>query len=113
MSTNTAPNDCHSCRDPLDVVAGKIIALWKKSDDQRTAAALLLKEAKERVEAGEDSRFATFKAWCDEMLPGRSGRDIRRLLQRAYAPDPAAEGERQRRASRESMTTTRARRKAD
>ncbi len=113
MSLNTSNDDRVTCRDPLDVVAGKIIALWKKSDDQRTTAGLLLREAKERVEAGEDKRFVTFKAWCDEMLPNRSSRDIRRLLKRAYASDPAAEGERQRRASRESMATTRARRKAD
>jgi hypothetical protein len=61
-------------RDPLDVVAGKIRALWKKAEDQRLAAALLLVEAKERVEAGGDPRFAGFPAWCREQLPGqRSG----------------------------------------
>jgi hypothetical protein len=111
MSLDTASNDRCSSRDPLDVVAGKINILWKKSDDQRTAAALLLKEAKDRIASGEDKRFLTFKAWCQELLPGRSDRDIRRLLQRAYAPDPIAEGERQRRAARDSMARTRAHRR--
>jgi hypothetical protein len=73
---------------PLDIVAGKILAFWKRADDQRVLAAVLLKEAKERVEAGEDARFASFPEWCRERLPGRSKRDIRRLLQIAKAPDP-------------------------
>jgi hypothetical protein len=75
-------------RDPLDVVAGKILAFWKSADDKRVLAAMLLKEAKERVEAGEDALFASFSEWCRERLPGRSNRDIRRLLQIANAPDP-------------------------
>jgi hypothetical protein len=75
-------------RDPLDVVARKILALLDKSDDQRLSAAMLLKESKERVNAGEDPRFASFRAWCWECLPGRSDREIRRLLQIANAPDP-------------------------
>jgi hypothetical protein len=77
-----------STRNPLDVVAEKILAFWKKADDQRVFAAMLLKQAKERVEAGEDARFASFPEWCRERLPGRSNRDIRRLLQIANAPDP-------------------------
>jgi hypothetical protein len=111
-SDNTPTDDRRSSRDPLHILGEKILGLWKKFDDQRTAIALLLREAKERVEAGEDKRFDTFKAWCAEMLPGRN-RDIRRLLQRAYAEDPAAEGERQRCVAKESMARTRARRKAD
>jgi hypothetical protein len=75
-------------RDQLDVVAGKILTFWKRADDQRVFAAMLLKEAKERVEAGEDARFVSFPQWCRECLPGRSNRDIRRLLQIANAPDP-------------------------
>src|SRR5215831_6274633 len=75
-------------REPLDIVAGKILALWERADDQRVLAAMLLKEAKERVEAGEDACFASFPLWCRERLPGRSTRDIRRLLQIANAPDP-------------------------
>jgi hypothetical protein len=80
----------HSCEifDPLDVVAGKIRALLQKAEDQRLAAALLLKQAKERVEGGEHPRFSSFSAWCRQYLPERSQRDIRRLLQIASAPDP-------------------------
>lgn len=113
MAFDTFTGDSCFRRDPLHVVADKILEYWKKSDDHRTDAALLLKEAKERVECGEDKRFPTFKAWRRELPPGRSDRDIRRLLQRANAPDPAAEGERQRRIARESMERTRARRKGD
>jgi len=76
--------------DPLEVVAGKIRALWKKSEDQRLAAALLLKEAKERVEAGEDPHLVSFASWCHAYLPERSKREIRKLLQIASAPDPKA-----------------------
>ena len=113
MSLNdTVDHRCFS-GDPLEVVAQKLNAKWKESDDQRTEVALLLKEAKERVEYGEDKRFSSFREWCHELLPGRSFRDIRRLLQRANAPDPAEEGERQRRVARESMARTRARRKED
>ena len=36
-------------RNPLDVVAEKILAFWKRADDQRVFAAMLLKEAKERA----------------------------------------------------------------
>jgi hypothetical protein len=66
-------------RNPLDVVAEKILAFWKRADDRRVFAAMLLKEAKERVEAGEDPRFASFPEWCRERLPGRSNREIRRF----------------------------------
>ena len=81
-------SDRLSGRDPLDVVASKILIHWKESEDQRLTAALLLREAKGRVEAGEDEHFATFQAWCSEKLPGRSERDIRRLLLIANSPDP-------------------------
>jgi hypothetical protein len=87
-STSMIETSQDPTRDPLDVVAGKILTFWKRADDQRVFAAMLLKEAKERVEAGEDARFGSFPQWCRECLPGRSNRDIRRLLQIANAPDP-------------------------
>jgi hypothetical protein len=79
-------------REPLDIVAGKILGLLDdhEPEDRRLAAAQLLKQAQERIEAGEDSRFPTFKVWWQEKLPGRSARDIRRLLAYANAPDPKA-----------------------
>src|SRR5215204_4262877 len=85
-------SDRLSGRDPLDVVVSKILIHWKESEDQRLTAALLLREAKGRVEAGEDGQFATLQAWCSEKLPGRSERDIRRLPQIANSPDPVAFG---------------------
>jgi hypothetical protein len=88
--TDTPKTTKDPTRDTLETVARKILASWKKSDDQRLTAAMLLKEAKERVEAGEDKRFKTWKAWCFEMLPGRSERDISRLLKIANADNPEA-----------------------
>ena len=84
----TPPEPGAVVKKPLNTVAKMILNAWHKSDDQRLSAALLLKEAKERVEAGEDARFKSFRAWTVEMLPDRSDRDIRRLLQIANADDP-------------------------
>jgi hypothetical protein len=99
-------------RDTLDVVAGKIVAYWRKSDDQRLSAALLLREAKERVENGEDRRFANFRDWCRAKLPGRSDDDIGRLLRYANSPDPEAALNEDRARSRERSRRWRASRSA-
>src|SRR5579862_1103449 len=117
MSFDTSPDERPSRNDTLEILADRIRARWqesdKKSDDERIVLAEMLKEAEERVKAGEDERFKTFKPWCVEELPDRSERDIRRLLRIAHAEDPVAEAERQRQAARDSMATSRARRKAD
>jgi len=96
-------------REPLDIVAGLIEAHWRSSDNHRISTALLLKQAQLRVEAGEDPRFNSFKAWCEEMLPCRSWRDIRRLLAIANAADPQAALEEHRRKTREQTRRWRAR----
>jgi hypothetical protein len=100
-------------RNPLDVVAENILAFWKKADDQRVFAAMLLKEAKKRVEAGEDARFASFPEWCRERLPGRSSRDIRRLLQIANARDPMSMLDNMRAKAREDTRRWRERSRTD
>jgi hypothetical protein len=101
-----------SPHDSLDAVAGQILALWQKADDHRLAVAMLLKEARERVEAGEDPLFRSFRIWCHEKLPGRSERDIRRLIAIASAPDPtAAMTESRAKAKHQTRRTARARQK--
>lgn len=77
--------------DPLAVVAGKINAFLDKAakaDDYRISAGQLLIEARTRVEKGE-AGLVTWTGWCGENVK-RSSRDIRRVMQLAGAPDPAA-----------------------
>jgi hypothetical protein len=76
----------------LDIIAGRILGLLDKREpaDRRLAAALLLKQAKQRIEARVEPRFRSFKVWWTEKLPGHGERDIRALLKIANAPDPGA-----------------------
>jgi len=81
-------------RDTLETIAGKINAYLKRSDDQRVSAAVLLREAKERVEGGEAGNIS-WVGWCRVNIKRRNGkprslRDIERLIAAAYAPDPLA-----------------------
>jgi hypothetical protein len=77
-------------RESLDIIAGRILGLLDERgpEDRRLAAALLLKDAEERIEDGEEPEFPTLKAWCKVKLPGHGERDIRRLLAIAKSPDP-------------------------
>lgn len=96
-----------STREPLGVLAGKINALLQKSEDQRISAAVLLLEARIRVDGGEAGRIS-WAAWCRNNLE-RSSRDVRRLLALIKADDPAAKLEHERRAAREGMVRLRQR----
>ncbi len=90
--------------DTLDTIGGKIQAYLKKSDDQRLSAALLLLQAKTRIENGEtfDGGLTEWRGYCSIYLPDRSARDIRRLLKIAGADDPEAAIDAERAARRES-----------
>src|SRR5580700_10424724 len=100
-------------KDTLDTVAGKINALMKKSDDQRLSAAMLLLEAKRRVEAGEAGNNINFETWCAVNIKRpdgkpRSYRDVQRLVVIASSSDPAAALDRDREKARAGMKATRA-----
>ena len=77
-------------RESLDDLARHINEGWteaderrKEADDRRLTTALRLKEAKDRIEAGEDPEWPDFLDWCAEKLtPHRSEREIDRLLRR-------------------------------
>jgi hypothetical protein len=72
--------------DPLDVVAGKIVAYIKKSDDQVISAAMLLLDAKKRVENGEGG--GDWIKWRGKHLSKLSPQWVNRLLEIARSPDP-------------------------
>lgn len=86
-------------REPLDIVAQKIATHAKKADDYVIAAAMLLREARERVEAGEAGEV-TWYAWARKNIPLQESR-LRDLKRIAEAKDPRKELERQRRLGRE------------
>jgi hypothetical protein len=95
--------------DTLEVIGGKIQAYLKRSDDQRLSAAMLIAEAKARIDAGEmfeppsvkdnpqDEAVVyaalragpTWQSYCALYIQ-RSDRDIRRLLAVARSDDPVA-----------------------
>jgi hypothetical protein len=104
-------------RDTLETVAGKINAYLKKSDDQRVSAALLLREAKERIESGEAGDIS-WVSWCTTNIKRYDGkpkslRDIERLIAAAYATDPYAHIDADREKSRLSMAKSRAKKNAE
>jgi hypothetical protein len=103
-------------QDPLDVVAGKINAYLKKSQDQRVSAAVLLLSAKQRIEADEAGNI-DFSTWCKLYIKRADGKgplsehEIRRLLNFARAPDPQAAADADREKAREGMRKNRRQKK--
>ena len=84
--------------EPLDVVARKIEEHAKKSDEHVISAAMLMREARRCVKAG-DAGDITWESWALKNInlsPSRL-RDLQRI---ANADDPAKELERQRRLTR-------------
>ncbi len=81
-------------KEPLDVVAQKIEAHAKKSDEHVISAALLMREARRRVDAGEagDIKWGGWALENIKLSPSRL-RDLQRI---AVADDPMKELERQR-----------------
>ncbi len=79
-------------KEPLDVVAKKIVAHAKKSDEHVISAALLMREARRRVDAGEAGDIKWY-VWA----PKNINLSLSRLYELqciAAADDPAAEIER-------------------
>ncbi len=81
--------------EPLDVVARKIEQHAKKSDEHVIAAAMLMREARRRVEDGEAGDDIKWYAWALEKIKLSKSR-LRDLQRIAAADDPAKELERQR-----------------
>ncbi len=79
---------------PLEVVARKIKEHVDKSDEHVIAAAMLVREARRRVEAGEAGDIKWY-AWAPENIRLSVSR-LRDLQRIAAADDPAKELERQR-----------------
>lgn len=98
-------------QDPLEVVANKIAAHAKKADEQVIKAALLMREARRRVEAGE-AGDVTWYAWGRKNIDLSETR-LRELQRIADADDPAAEIERLRKMIRKRVEEHRARKAAE
>ncbi len=81
-------------KESLDVVARKIKEHAEKSDEHVIAAAVLVREARRRVEAGEAGDIKWY-AWAPENIKLSVSR-LRDLQRIAAADDPAKELERQR-----------------
>lgn len=97
-------------KEPLDVVARKIETLARKADDQVIAAALLVREARRRVEAGEAGDIKWY-GWAPKNINLSVSR-LRELQRIAEADDPAAEIERQRKLTQKRVENYRERQAA-
>jgi hypothetical protein len=86
--------DLPDSNDPLDVVARKIVAHANKADENVISAAMLVREARRRVEAGEAGDVKWY-GWAPKNIKLSVSR-LRELQRIAAADDPAAELERQR-----------------
>jgi hypothetical protein len=95
-------------REPLEIVARKIVQLARSADDHIINAALLLKEAKQRVEAGEAGKGVKWPEWAEKNIDLGETR-IRELVRIAEAKDALAELERQREMTRERVERHRVR----
>lgn len=81
--------------EPLSVVAGKIAQHAKRSEEHVISAAMLIREARRRVEAGEAGEV-TWYEWAPKNIELSMSR-LRELQRIAEADDPAKELERLRR----------------
>ncbi len=98
-------------KEPLDVVARQIEAHAKKSDEHVISAAMLMREARRRVDAGEAGGI-TWCAWAlnnIKLSPSRL-RDLQKI---ADADDPMKELERQRKLTQKRVEEHRAKKAAE
>ena len=97
-------------KEPLDVVARQIEAHAKKSDESLISAAMLVREARRRIDDGEAGGI-TWEDWAAKNINLSPSR-LRELQRIAQAVDPAAELERQRGATRRRVAAHRAKKAA-
>ena len=81
-------------KEPLDVVARQIEVHARKSDEHVISAAMLMREARRRVDAGEAGDI-TWYSWAPKNINLSLSR-LRDFQRIAEAGDPAKELERQR-----------------
>ena len=98
-------------KEPLDVVAQKIEAHAKKSDEHVIAAAMLVREARRRIEAGEAGDIKWY-VWAPDNIKLSLSR-LRELQRIAEADDPAKELERQRKLTQKRVEEHRAKKTAE
>lgn len=97
-------------KDPLAVVAQKIETFATKADEYVIAAALLVREARRRVEAGEAGDIRWY-GWAPRNIKLSVSR-LRELQRIAEADDPTAELERQRKLTQKRVENYRERQTA-
>ena len=91
-----------SAKDTLEIVAGKINEMVKKSDEYVILAAILVHEARQRVKSGEAGPGVRWEAWAAANIKLSKSR-IRELQRIGDADDPNAELERIRGRTRERV----------
>lgn len=98
-------------KEPLDVVARQIEVRAKKADEQVIAAALLMREARRRIETGEAGDISWY-AWARKNIKLSTSR-LRELQRIAKADDPAKELERQRKLTQKRVEEHRTKKAAE
>jgi hypothetical protein len=112
-------NNPPDTRSPLDRLRDEIAAGFKEVDQHegraeaaRIAVGRKLIEARALVDAGHrhsgGAFVPTWTAWCGENVPGRSLRDIRKVMKLARADDPAAAHEAEKAGTRDRVAKHRA-----
>ncbi len=80
-------------KDTLEIVAKKIVAMAKKSDEYVISAAVLVRKVRQRVNSGEAGPGVKWGPWAAENIKLSTSR-IRELQRIGDADDPEAELER-------------------
>jgi hypothetical protein len=96
--------------EPLEALAERIVSYAKEADEKTLEAAMLIREARKRVDAGE-AGDVTWETWAREKLKLGDSR-LRELQRIAKAKDPQKELERQREMTRERVERHREKKKS-
>ncbi len=97
-------------REPLEILAEKITRYANATDEKMIEAAMLVGEARKRVEAGEVGK-ADWETWARENINLGDSR-LRQLQRIASAKDPQKELERQQKMTRERVERHRKKKKS-